>query len=89
MQLASAIFAVEFHRKFPWIELQASSIHERFYDIILWIPPFPLHLISTCSAIDVDALVCHEIERVRLLGIDAPEMEGNCRTGLAPAQQAE
>ncbi|RYM14841.1 thermonuclease family protein [Sphingobium cupriresistens] len=34
-----------------------------------------------CVAIDGDTLRCPEIGRVRLLGIDAPEMPGHCRKG--------
>jgi micrococcal nuclease len=37
--------------------------------------------ISSCVAIDGDTLRCTEIGRVRLLGIDAPEMPGHCRKG--------
>lgn len=33
----------------------------------------------TCTAVDGDTLRCSEIGRVRLLGIDAPEMPGHCR----------
>jgi micrococcal nuclease len=36
---------------------------------------------TTCTAIDGDTLRCSEIGRVRLLGIDAPEMLGHCRKG--------
>ncbi|SES08906.1 thermonuclease family protein [Sphingobium sp. YR768] len=35
----------------------------------------------TCVAVDGDTLKCPEIGRVRLLGIDAPEMPGHCRKG--------
>ncbi|MCI4589573.1 thermonuclease family protein [Sphingobium sp. BYY-5] len=35
----------------------------------------------TCVAIDGDTIRCPEIGRVRLLGIDAPEMAGHCRKG--------
>lgn len=41
--------------------------------VSLWTPP------TTCAAIDGDTLKCSEIGRVRLLGIDAPEMAGHCR----------
>ena len=41
----------------------------------IWTPP------STCAAVDGDTLKCSEIGRVRLLGIDAPEMPGHCRKG--------
>lgn len=41
----------------------------------IWTPP------TTCMAIDGDTLKCSEIGRVRLLGIDAPEMPGHCRKG--------
>ncbi|WP_374551957.1 thermonuclease family protein [Sphingobium yanoikuyae] len=34
-----------------------------------------------CTPIDGDTLRCSEIGRVRLLGIDAPEMPGHCRKG--------
>lgn len=34
-----------------------------------------------CTAIDGDTLRCPEIGRVRLLGIDAPELPGHCRRG--------
>lgn len=34
----------------------------------------------TCTVVDGDTLRCGE-ERVRLLGIDAPEMGGQCRAG--------
>ena len=36
---------------------------------------------TICTAIDGDTLRCSGIGRVRLLGIDAPEMAGHCRTG--------
>lgn len=36
---------------------------------------------TICTAIDGDTLKCSEIGRVRLLGIDAPEMPGHCRKG--------
>lgn len=36
--------------------------------------------ISGCKAIDGDTIRCGE-ERLRLLGIDAPEMPGHCRPG--------
>ncbi len=38
-----------------------------------------------CTAIDGDTLRCPEIGRVRLLGIDAPELPGHCRKGRACA----
>ncbi|MDG2515564.1 thermonuclease family protein [Sphingobium yanoikuyae] len=41
----------------------------------IWSPP------ATCTAVDGDTLRCSEIGRVRLLGIDAPEMAGHCRKG--------
>lgn len=34
-----------------------------------------------CTTVDGDTLRCPEIGRVRLLGIDAPEMAGHCRKG--------
>jgi micrococcal nuclease len=34
-----------------------------------------------CAAVDGDTLRCPELGRVRLLGIDAPEMAGHCRKG--------
>lgn len=34
-----------------------------------------------CVAVDGDTLRCTQIGRVRLLGIDAPEMPGHCRKG--------
>lgn len=43
----------------------------------------------TCTAIDGDTLLCRDAkgrtEHVRLLGIDAPELPGHCRTGRACA----
>lgn len=36
--------------------------------------------ISGCTVIDGDTIRCGS-ERIRLLGIDAPEMPGHCRTG--------
>jgi endonuclease YncB( thermonuclease family) len=33
-----------------------------------------------CSVIDGDTIRCQD-ERIRLLGIDAPELAGHCRTG--------
>lgn len=36
---------------------------------------------AVCVAIDGDTLRCSEIGRIRLLGIDAPEMPGHCRRG--------
>jgi endonuclease YncB( thermonuclease family) len=36
--------------------------------------------VRSCSAVDGDTLRCGA-ERIRLLGIDAPEMRGHCRTG--------
>ncbi|MBP6031025.1 MAG: thermonuclease family protein [Sphingobium sp.] len=35
---------------------------------------------SSCHAIDGDTLRCGE-ERIRLVGIDAPELPGHCRPG--------
>lgn len=43
--------------------------------VSIWTPP------TTCTAVDGDTLRCSEIGRVRLLGIDAPEMAGHCRKG--------
>lgn len=37
--------------------------------------------VTTCTAIDGDTLRCSDIGRIRLLGIDAPEMPGHCRKG--------
>lgn len=36
---------------------------------------------ATCTVIDGDTLRCDQIGRVRLLGIDAPELPGHCRKG--------
>jgi endonuclease YncB( thermonuclease family) len=41
-------------------------------------PPEPIA--GACSATDGDTLRCGD-ERIRLLGIDAPEMRGHCRNG--------
>jgi micrococcal nuclease len=38
--------------------------------------------IAACRVVDGDTLRCGD-ERVRLLGIDAPELPGHCRTGRA------
>lgn len=35
----------------------------------------------TCTVTDGDTLRCDQIGRVRLLGIDAPELPGHCRKG--------
>ena len=40
--------------------------------------------IANCRVVDGDTLRCGS-ERVRLLGIDAPELPGHCRTGRACA----
>lgn len=40
----------------------------------------PVLLVCTLIAIDGDTLRCGR-ERIRLLGIDAPEMPGHCRRG--------
>ncbi|RSU76686.1 thermonuclease family protein [Sphingomonas sp. S-NIH.Pt3_0716] len=40
---------------------------------------------TVCVAIDDDTLKCSEIGRVRLLGIDAPELPGPCRKGRSCA----
>lgn len=40
---------------------------------------------TQCTAIDGDTLKCSEIGRVRLLGIDSPELPGHCRKGRACA----
>ncbi len=45
-------------------------------------PPVPIE--AVCSATDGDTLRCGE-ERIRLLGIDSPEMAGHCREGRACA----
>lgn len=37
-------------------------------------------VLLSCTVVDGDTLRCGE-ERVRLLGIDAPEMPGHCRQG--------
>ena len=42
--------------------------------------PLLIALAMSCYAIDGDTLRCGA-ERIRLLGIDAPEMPGHCRTG--------
>lgn len=36
---------------------------------------------ATCTVVDGDTLRCDQIGRVRLLGIDAPELPGHCRKG--------
>jgi len=38
--------------------------------------------IASCRAVDGDTLHCGD-ERIRLLGIDAPELPGHCRRGRA------
>lgn len=40
-----------------------------------------IFLALSCAAIDGDTLTCGSIGRVRLIGIDAPEMAGHCRQG--------
>lgn len=42
--------------------------------------PEPVLLDGTCTATDGDTIRCGE-ERIRLLGIDAPEKPGACREG--------
>lgn len=42
--------------------------------------PAPEPLIGQCSASDGDTIRCGD-ERIRLLGIDAPEKAGQCRAG--------
>lgn len=37
--------------------------------------------LATCTVVDGDTLRCDQIGRVRLLGIDAPELPGHCRKG--------
>jgi micrococcal nuclease len=45
----------------------------------------PLETVSGCVAVDGDTLDCMG-EKIRLLGIDAPEMPGHCRDGRACVQ---
>jgi Micrococcal nuclease (thermonuclease) homologs len=40
---------------------------------------------AECIAVDGDTLRCTEMGRVRLLGIDAPELPGHCRKGRSCA----
>lgn len=35
-----------------------------------------------CFAVDGDTVRCRDVGRVRLLGINAPEMPGHCRRGM-------
>ena len=42
--------------------------------------PDPVPIETTCSVTDGDTIRCGD-ERIRLLGIDAPETAGRCRTG--------
>lgn len=41
--------------------------------------------VSSCAVIDGDTIKC-EGQRIRLLGIDAPELPGHCRKGRVCAQ---
>lgn len=41
----------------------------------------PQHAVGQCFAIDGDTLSCVDGARLRLNGIDAPEMPGHCRRG--------
>ena len=48
-------------------------------------PPLPPEeALADCSVSDGDTIRCGE-ERIRLLGIDAPELPGHCRPGRACA----
>ena len=47
-------------------------------------PPPPEPLTVACTATDGDTIRCGE-ERIRLTGIDAPELPGHCRKGRACA----
>lgn len=46
--------------------------------------PEPVPIEAACTATDGDTIRCGE-ERIRLLGIDAPELAGHCRPGRACA----
>jgi len=45
----------------------------------------PMHNVKNCKAIDGDTLRCGSV-RVRLVGIDAAELPGHCRTGRTCAE---
>lgn len=44
------------------------------------LPPPPAEPLQACTATDGDTIRCGD-ERIRLLGIDTPEMPGHCRKG--------
>lgn len=47
-------------------------------------PGAPTELVAGCTVTDGDTIRCGA-ERIRLLGIDAPELPGHCRSGRACA----
>ncbi|KQO51391.1 thermonuclease family protein [Sphingomonas sp. Leaf257] len=50
------------------------------FAVAMLVAPQTIEARGRCSAVDGDTLRCGR-ERIRLIGIDAPEMPGHCRAG--------
>jgi endonuclease YncB( thermonuclease family) len=56
--------------------------------VLLLLPvPASAQVRASCRAIDGDSLVCGQ-ERVRIMGLDAPELRGRCRAERRVARAA-
>lgn len=75
------------HRLVGQASQQVASAPLRAFDTAATLPPISAIRVDDlpvveCSVVDGDTLHCQG-ERVRLLGVDAPELPGHCRPGRA------